>query len=90
MIPANIKKYFWSYNFEALDLEKDKQLIITQIINLGSWADWRWLAGVYGKEEIKKIVGNIRATEFRPGALKLASLLFSIDKLTYAPRGSNR
>lgn len=89
-LPKELEPLFWSYDFSALDLEKDKELILIQIINLGSLTDWQWLNRIYGKDEIRNMIGRVSATTFRPGALKLASLLFSVDKLNYAPRSSNR
>jgi len=88
-LPENMRPLFWSYNFNALDVEKDRGLVIAQVINYGTWRQWKWIAGAYGEENIKKIISTMPATGFRPGALKLASLLFSIDILTYAPRGSH-
>ena len=54
-LPENLKSLFWSYKFENLDCEKDKRLIVVQIINYGNWSQWKWLVNNYGREEIKKI-----------------------------------
>lgn len=84
--PNSLKPYFWSYDFSKLDVESDRRLIVVNIINYGTLKDWRWLVKVYGKEEIKKIIRRTPTGEFRPPALKLISLLFSIKK--YASRSS--
>jgi len=36
MIPKYVKPYLWSYDTKKLDLQKNKERIITNILNLGS------------------------------------------------------
>ncbi len=87
-LPENLKPLFWSYNFENLDREKDKRLIVIQIINYGNWSQWKWLVDNYRREEVKRIIESIPAASFRLGAFKLISSLLTIKKLSDAPRGS--
>lgn len=89
-LPLNLKPIFWSYNFTALDPEKDKRRIIINIINYGNWKDWQWLLKQYGQEEVKKTIEQTPITEFRDRALKLISLLLAIEKFNNAPRSFNR
>lgn len=79
------KLYWWGYA-SALDLEEHKRTIIVQIVNYGSWAQWKWMARVYGRIRLKKIISEIPVSEFRPSALKLISLLLGIKKMQYASR----
>lgn len=79
-LPLVLKPYFWSYDFSKLDIESDRRLIIFNIMNYGDLKDWQWLVKKYGKEEIKRVVLKIPASEFRPEVLKLIYLLFSIKK----------
>lgn len=90
IIPKGLKPLFWSYKFEELDLNRDKNLIITQLINYGSLAEWKWLVLAYGEDSIREVLGIIRADEFKPRALKLASLIFGIKNFNHASRGSHR
>lgn len=89
-LPSNLKPIFWSYNFAALEPEKDKQRIIINIINYGKWEDWQWLLKQYGKEELKGTIERTPVTEFRKQALKLISLLLSIEKFNNVPRSFSR
>ena len=57
-IPKRMKWLFWSYDIESLDLKRDKEYIITQVLNYGTWEDLKWLFRIYSKEEIKKVVQN--------------------------------
>lgn len=84
-LPEEIRPLFWSYNFNKLDGESDKRLVIKQVINYGSWDQWRWLSKTYGRDEIRTLIESTPTSEIRPGALKLISLLLSAKKSIYAP-----
>ncbi|MBL7154974.1 MAG: hypothetical protein ISS88_00505 [Candidatus Portnoybacteria bacterium] len=87
-LPSFFRPLLWSYNFDSIDLEKDKKTIIVNTINYGDLKHWRWVVKCYGKETIKKILTEIPATELRPRVRNLAALIFSIENFNYAPRGT--
>jgi hypothetical protein len=86
-LPSYFKPIMWSYDFELLDLQMNKKRIIINTINYGDLRHWRWISQFYGKEEIRQILTEITATEIRPRALNLASIIFNVDKFNYALRG---
>ena len=86
-LPDFFRPLFWSYNFNALDMEEQKKLVIVNSVNYGDLRHWRWIKNYYGEETVKEILENVSATELRPQAGKLAEILFNF-KLNYAPRGS--
>ena|SRR3989344_2318779 len=88
-LPAFFKNILWSYNFSHLEPDKDKKTIIVASINYGDLAHWRWLVAHYGKDAIREILETIPATELRPHALRLASIIFSLTHLNHAPRGTH-
>lgn len=57
-IPKKMKWLFWSYDINSLDSKKDKDYIITQTLNYGTWEDVRWLFRVYLEKEIIKVIKN--------------------------------
>jgi len=87
-LPIFFKPLFWSLNFQSIDLKKNKRNIIINTINYGDWKHWRWITKNYGKKNVKKTITKIPASEFRPAALTLASILFSLKKINYASRGA--
>lgn len=87
-LPQNFKPLFWSHRFSLIDPVKHKKTIITNTINYGRWEHWQWIIKNYGKREVKKIIEESPASEFRPRALKLISLLLGIKKLKYASRSA--
>ena len=59
-IPKKMKWLFWSYDINSLDLEEDKDYIISQVLNYGTEEDLKWLFKLYPEKEIKKIIKNPR------------------------------
>ena len=87
-LPESMKPFFWSYDVSQIDPQKDKKTVIVQTINYGDLTHWRWMIDSYGKPMIRDILSALPATELRPRVRKVASLLFGVDSLNYAPRGS--
>jgi len=42
-LPEDFKPLFRNYNFEILDTEKHKELIIKTVLAMGSWEKIEWL-----------------------------------------------
>ena len=57
-IPKFVAPCLWSYNINHMDLQEDKQLIIMQVLNYGTWRNIKWLYSVYTEDDIKKVVTN--------------------------------
>jgi len=87
-LPNFFRPLFWAVDFNSLDLDKNKKSIILSAINYGDLKHWRFLSDYYGKDELKKILGHLPATEFKPRAGKLVEIIFNF-KLSHAPRGIN-
>jgi hypothetical protein len=88
-LPSFFKTILWSYDFRALDPEKDKRAIIVQSINYGDLMHWRWLVRYYGRAAIREALEILPASEFRPAALRLAAIMFSVTRLNHASRGTH-
>ncbi len=90
VLPLFFKPLLWSYDFLKIDPEKHKETIIVNAINYGNLKHWRWLIENYGREEVRVILRKIPQSELRPGALRLASVMFSINDFSHASRGIKR
>lgn len=88
-LPDNLKPILWSYDLDKLNLEKNKKTIIINVINYGNLEHWQWLKENYGKEVVREVLAKTRASEIRPGARRLASIIFDVEQFNYAPRGAN-
>ncbi|MBM3701173.1 MAG: hypothetical protein FJW68_09725 [Actinobacteria bacterium] len=60
IIPEYIAPCLWSYSIEDIDLKKDKEKIITQVLNYGSPERIKWLYSTYTEDDIKYVVLNPR------------------------------
>ena len=88
-LPTAFRPLFWSYQFSNLSLTDDEKTVIVQLLNYGTLRHWSWLIGQYGREEIKRVLESIPATEIKPRTRKLASLMFSITNWRHAQRGAH-
>ena len=87
-LPSSFKQIYWWGDASKLNPNKDKKTIVVQVINYGGWEHWQWMINRYGKARLKKIIEEIPASEFRPAALALATVLFNVKKIKYASRSA--
>lgn len=78
MIPSFIKSALWSYDTNEIDLNKNKRLIIQQVLNFGTKEATDWLFGQYGKKEIARAASSIPKSAWDKKSLALWSLIFDI------------
>ena len=88
--PNSFKHLLWSYDFAKLDLNKDKKVIITNVINYGDLAQWKWIRDFYGLTSLRKTLMNTTITELRDRVRPLVQLIFSIPNFKYASRSIKR
>lgn len=56
MIPSFLQPYLASYDLSRLDTEKDRDIVITEILNKGDDRAVAWLGRTYPKRAIKKVI----------------------------------
>ena len=76
MLPKIFRPLLWSYDFEKCDPQKMKNAIITNSVNYGSLAHWRWIRSFYGNELVKERLHKMPLS-FRDSARKLSEIFFS-------------
>ena len=54
-IPKNLQGVLWSKNVSNLNLEKDKNYIIHQILAYGNWEHLIWLLDKYKLNQVRKV-----------------------------------
>ena len=88
-LPETFRPLLWSYDFSRIDPLKHKKTIILQALNYGTLAHWRWLVQSYGREGVRDVLTHVPASEIKPRSLRLASLVFGVERFNYAPRGTH-
>jgi hypothetical protein len=84
-IPSFIRPFLWSYDTKAMNLQKDRKRIITNVLNLGTKKATRWALSTYPKTAVKAAVRKPL-----PGEWSDKSLHFWSTVLNVAPRGIHR
>ena len=77
-IPTKMKWLFWSYDIKSLDLKRDKDYIITQVLNYGTWEDLRLLYKLYSEREIKGVIKNPHRGLWFENVLNFWILMFNV------------
>ncbi len=80
MIPEYIKPYLWSYDAAEIDIERHRELIITQILNLGSKKSIDWLLETYTRQEIEEVVSHPRRGVWNKKSYNFWTILLGIPK----------
>ncbi|MFO7852394.1 MAG: DUF6922 domain-containing protein [Bacteroidota bacterium] len=70
------KNYFWDVNFEKLDPELSKRLIIERVFTLGEAGEIMMIINYYGEEVIIDVLKNLNYLD--PKTLNFASKFFNL------------
>ena len=87
-LPLFFKPILWSYDFNSIDSEEDKRVIIINTINYGDLKHWRWIVKYYGRKNVREMLKKIPFTEIRARVAPLVSIIFSINKFNYEPKSN--
>lgn len=72
MVPKSLQGVLWSTSVEDLDLQKDKNYIIHQILAYGTWEHLLWLLKSYPREQIKEVFVMHPEKDYTPSAFNFA------------------
>lgn len=73
MVPKRLQAVLWSVNTDKLDLQKDKEYIVHQILGYGRWEDIKWLFKIYGQSQIKDVFVNHPSKDYYPAGFNFVS-----------------
>lgn len=73
MIPKSLQGVLWSRSVDNLNLNKDEEYIIHQILAYGRWEDLVWLFDKYGKNRVRKVFTDHPTKDYSPAGLKFVS-----------------
>lgn len=69
---------FWDVDLSVFDIHNHREQLTFKVVEYGKLSDWRNLLWLYGKEDVKNIVLNLRNMDVV--TLSFLSLYFNIDK----------
>ena len=83
MLPQFLEHYFWFNDIAKLDLQKNKDRVILQILNFGDRKATDWLFSWYSPATITQTITNYGAKgELNEKSLNYWTLLMNIDQTT--------
>ncbi|KKP46512.1 MAG: hypothetical protein UR39_C0010G0023 [Candidatus Woesebacteria bacterium GW2011_GWA1_33_30] len=84
-IPKFLQTYLASYDLSKMDIQRDKDIIITEILNKGDGKALDWLVKSYKRNEIKEIVSKPVRGSWMRSVLDYWIKVFDLDipKLVY-------
>lgn len=81
MIPQGLQPILWSSSIDKLDLQKDKNYIIHQVLMYGTLPDWKLLQTLFPFQEIEKVFVNHPVKVYTKPALHFAkNFLLNLSK----------
>lgn len=75
------KTYFWDINFDNLDENKSKRLVVERVLNFGNLKEIKLVIDHYGFSETKNTACNLSYID--PKTMNFLSLLFNIPKTKF-------
>jgi hypothetical protein len=71
---------FWNVDFDAVDRERDAELILTRVLERGRLVDVRWLIRQYGLERIHAYFRARARVELSPKTVQFWRLVLSAQE----------
>lgn len=78
-VPKFLQPYLASYELSSLDVKRDRDLIVTEVLNKGDDKGVRWLGRVYSRDDIKQVVKNPVRGMWLENNLKYWLVIFDLN-----------
>jgi hypothetical protein len=75
-VPAFLQPFLWSYDIKGLDIARDKQLIVKQLLDYGDARAVAWLRATYSTQEIQRAITLSASSDWSVKSLALWSQVF--------------
>ena len=77
-LPKILKDVFWDYDFAALSLESDRNLIIRRVLTSGNWEAVTWLRSMLGDSAVREWIQTHRGAGMSPQQLRFWELILKL------------
>jgi|SRR3989338_3816968 len=84
--PKRLQGVLWSVSVDKLDLQKDKNYIINQVLAFGSLTELKWLFKTYAKTIVREIFITHPQKEYtRPAFNYWSNVIFKLENSHLSP-----
>ena len=80
-LPQSVKAALWSYDTNQFDLVRDKERIITNVLNYGTKEATDWIIASYSRKDIEDVVQHPRPGEWNKKSLNFWSIVLGVVPL---------
>jgi len=77
-IPRFLQPFLWSYDLSRLGLEKHKNIIIKNILNMGNRRATDWLKKQYSEDEIQEVIRTSILSDWSKKSINLWTLIYKV------------
>lgn len=82
-LPSSVASCLWSYDVTKLDTERDKTLIIRQVLDMGDTAAATWIRSRYSHDEIVDVLYRTPRSSWRSKkSLNFWTMLYGVTPLS--------
>jgi hypothetical protein len=78
-LPIMLRPFFWEYDFNILDWEKDREFIIGRILSSGNWGAVKWLRSHVGDLRLQKWLERHEGDGLSPQQLRFWELILGLS-----------
>ena len=78
-LPSGVRAALWSYDTNALDLDRDRKRIIFNVLNYGADEAVQWLFRTYSRADIADTIRQTPRKEWSRKSLNLWSLVLEVE-----------
>lgn len=78
ILPKFLQSILWSYPVKSLDQDKDREYVITQVLNYGDWLAVKWLRKTYKDNVLKDTILHPRRGLWHDRTLNFWEQMFKI------------
>ncbi len=77
-LPHFLKPLFWEYQFEDLNWEEDRDLVISRVLGAGQWDAIQWLRQRVTPQELRAWIIERRGRGLSPAQLRFWELILDL------------
>lgn len=78
-LPGFLRPFLWSYDLSRIDVEEHKNIIIKNILDMGTTEATDWLRDQYTKDEIRAAIAQSIRDDWSKKSINLWSFIYDVE-----------